>query len=127
VAQLLALGNAAGVPEDLRARHLAHAVRKPLLQRVGLPQEFFVPLMAAAVSDPDPGFCRWFVEPAVYAFGCRRVMTALLDICGRVRIWGKRAPSEPGTAPTCRCARTGPRPTRPVGTAIPAWTSPTTW
>lgn len=79
VARLLALGNAADVPEDRRARHLAHAVRKPLLERAGLPEELFVPLMAAAVYDPDPSFCRWFVEPALYAFGRRRVMTALLD------------------------------------------------
>ncbi|MGW1070706.1 hypothetical protein ACWD4F_40185 [Streptomyces aureus] len=35
--------------------------------------------MAAAVYDPDPSFCRWLVEPAVYAFGRRRVMTALLE------------------------------------------------
>jgi hypothetical protein len=79
VARLLDLGNAAGVPEARRARHLAHAARKPLLERASLPEEFFAPLMAAAVYDPDPSFCRWFVEPAVYAFGRRRVMTALLD------------------------------------------------
>ncbi|MET8544077.1 hypothetical protein ABZW03_26015 [Kitasatospora sp. NPDC004799] len=78
VARLLDLGVAADVPEDRRARHLAHAARKPLLERAGLPEEFFDPLMAAAVYDPDPSFCRWFVEPAVYAFGRRRVMTALL-------------------------------------------------
>ncbi|MGW2051649.1 hypothetical protein ACWCPF_41935 [Streptomyces sp. NPDC001858] len=79
VARLMDLGNAADVPEARRARHLAHAVRKPLLERARLPEEFFAPLMAAAVYDPDPSFCRWFVEPAVYAFGRRRVMTALLD------------------------------------------------
>ncbi|MFJ2295118.1 hypothetical protein ACIOG7_26055 [Streptomyces sp. NPDC087894] len=79
VARLMDLGNAADVPEVRRARHLAHAVRKPLLERAHLPEEFFAPLMAAAVYDPDPSFCLWFVEPAVYAFGRRRVMTALLD------------------------------------------------
>jgi hypothetical protein len=79
VARLLDLGTGADVPEDRRARHLAHAVRKPLLESAGLPEEFFAPLMAAAVYDPDPSFCRWFVEPAVYAFGRRRVMTALLE------------------------------------------------
>ncbi|MDQ0757368.1 hypothetical protein [Streptomyces canus] len=79
VASLLDLGTGADMPEDRRARHLAHAVRKPLLESAGLPEEFFAPLMAAAVYDPDPSFCRWFVEPAVYAFGRRRVMTALLD------------------------------------------------
>ncbi|MBC9717140.1 hypothetical protein H9Y04_31890 [Streptomyces sp. TRM66268-LWL] len=38
----------------------------------------FEPLMAAAVYDPDPSFCLWFVEPAVYAFGRRRVLWALV-------------------------------------------------
>jgi len=79
VARLMDLEDAADVPEARRARHLAHAVRKPLLERAHLPEEFFAPLLAAAVYDPDPSFCRWFVEPAVYAFGRRRVMTALLD------------------------------------------------
>jgi hypothetical protein len=79
MARLMDLGDAADVPEARRARHLAHALRKPLLERAHLPDEFFAPLMAAAVYDPDPSFCRWFVEPAVYAFGRRRVMTALLD------------------------------------------------
>ncbi|MGW5237170.1 hypothetical protein ACWEQU_34145 [Streptomyces nodosus] len=79
VARLLDLGNAASVPEDRRARHLAHAVRKPLLDRVSLPEEFIAPLMVAAVYDPDPSFCRWFVEPALYAFGRRRVTVALLN------------------------------------------------
>ncbi|MGR6975022.1 hypothetical protein ACU639_36465 [Streptomyces cynarae] len=79
VARLMDLGDAADVPEARRARHLAHAVRRPLLERAGLPEELFAPLMAAAVYDPDPSFCRWFVEPALYTFGRRRVMTALLD------------------------------------------------
>ncbi|MFJ8164126.1 hypothetical protein ACIRBY_24795 [Streptomyces sp. NPDC096136] len=52
--------------------------------------------MAAAVYDPDPSFCRWFVEPAVYAFGRRRVMAALVhylqagtdaERAGAVRAW----------------------------------------
>lgn len=79
VARMMDLGNAVGVSEDRLARGLAHAVRKPLLEKDALPEEFFAPLMAAAVYDPDPSFCLWFVEPAVYAFGRRRVMTALLD------------------------------------------------
>ncbi|MGW1230272.1 hypothetical protein [Streptomyces sp. NPDC002530] len=79
VARLMDLGDAPDVPEARRARYLGHAVRKPLLERAYLPEEFFAPLLAAAVYDPDPSFCRWFVEPAVYAFGRRRVMTALLD------------------------------------------------
>ncbi|MGW1491185.1 hypothetical protein [Streptomyces sp. NPDC002402] len=83
VARLLDLGNAVGVPDGRRARHLAHVVRKPLLERASLPEEFFAPLMAASVYDPDPSFCRWFVEPALYAFGRRRVMAALLDYLRR--------------------------------------------
>jgi hypothetical protein len=79
VARLLDLDDAVSVPDDRRARHLAHAVRRQLLERIGLPEEFFAPLMAAAVYDPDPSFCRWSIEPALYAFGHRRVMAALLD------------------------------------------------
>jgi hypothetical protein len=66
VARLMDLGDAADdVPEARRARHLAHAVRKPLLERAHLPEEFFASLLTAAVYDPDLSFCRWFVEPAV--------------------------------------------------------------
>jgi hypothetical protein len=38
VARLLNLGNTAGVPEAGRARHLAHAARKPLLERATCPK-----------------------------------------------------------------------------------------
>ncbi|WP_406531185.1 hypothetical protein [Streptomyces sp. I8-5] len=79
MAQLLGVGDVTMEPKGQHARHLAHAVRKPLLERASLPEEWFAPLMAAAVYDPDPSFCRWFVEPAVYAFGRRRVMAALVD------------------------------------------------
>lgn len=96
VARLLGVEDAAIKPNDRHARHLAHAVCKPLLERASLPEELFVPLMAAAVYDPDPSFCLWFVEPAVYAFGRRRVMAALVDYlrigtdaerAGAVRAW----------------------------------------
>ncbi|MCX4869074.1 hypothetical protein OHU11_39295 [Streptomyces sp. NBC_00257] len=96
VAQLLGVGDVAMEPKDRHARHLAHAVRKPLLERASLPEKWFAPLVAAAVYDPDPSFCRWFVEPAVYAFGRRRVMAALVDYlrvgtdaerAGAVRAW----------------------------------------
>ncbi|TRO56700.1 hypothetical protein E4K73_45295 [Streptomyces sp. IB201691-2A2] len=33
----------------------------------------------ARQGEGDPGFCRWFVEPAVYGFGRRLVMKALLS------------------------------------------------
>ncbi|MFE2930245.1 hypothetical protein [Streptomyces sp. NPDC059278] len=96
VARLLGIGDIAMEAKEPHARHLAHAVRKPLLERASLPEEWFAPLMAAAVYDPDPSFCRWFVEPAVYAFGRRRVMAALVDYLrvgtdaertGAVRAW----------------------------------------
>lgn len=96
VARLLGVEGVAVEQDGRRARHLAHAVRKPLLERASLPEELFAPLMAAAVYDPDPSFCRWFVEPAVYAFGRRRVMAALVDYlrtgtdaerAGAVRAW----------------------------------------
>jgi hypothetical protein len=71
--------DAAAVPESRRARRLAAAMRRPLLERASLPEELFAPLMAAAVHDPDPSLCRWCVEPALYAFGRRRVRAALVD------------------------------------------------
>ncbi|MFE3206190.1 hypothetical protein [Embleya sp. NPDC059237] len=95
VARLLGVADVATTSND-QARRLALAVRKPLLERASLPDELFAPLMAAAVHDPDPSFCRWFVEPAVYAFGRRRVMAALVDYlrdgtdaerAGAVRAW----------------------------------------
>lgn len=39
----------------------------------------FGTLMKAAVHDPDPSFNRQFVEPALHAFGRRRVRSALLE------------------------------------------------
>ncbi|MEU6210845.1 hypothetical protein ABZ891_13120 [Streptomyces sp. NPDC047023] len=95
VARLLGVGGVTSTADD-QARRLAHAVRRPLLDRASLPDELFAPLMAAAVYDPDPSFCHWFVEPAVYAFGRRRVMAALVDYlrsgtdaerAGAVRAW----------------------------------------
>lgn len=96
VARLLGVENVSVKPNGEHARHLAQAVRKPLLERATLPEKLFAPLMAAAVYDPDPSFCLWFVEPAVYAFGRRRVLAALVDClrtgtnaerAGAVRAW----------------------------------------
>ncbi|WP_234328072.1 hypothetical protein [Streptomyces sp. NRRL S-37] len=44
-----------------------------------LPEDAFDVLIEAAVHDPDPSFNRQFVEPALNAFGQRRVQAALLD------------------------------------------------
>lgn len=95
------------------ARHMAAAVRKPLLERAVLDEAFFSPLMAAAVYEPDPSFCRWFIEPALYAFGRRRVCQALVDYlregsdaerAGAIRSWywahlPLRASNRPAYAP----------------------------
>ena len=43
-----------------------------------LPEASFDTLIKAAVYDPDPSFNRWWMEPALNAFGRRRVCTALL-------------------------------------------------
>ncbi|MFJ9118031.1 hypothetical protein ACIRJO_21040 [Streptomyces sp. NPDC102394] len=79
VARLLQIDtDRAGTTAGGRARALAGAMKRPLLERAHLPDEMFVPLMAAAVHDPDPSFCGWFVEPALYCFGRRRVLEALV-------------------------------------------------
>ncbi|MET8628517.1 hypothetical protein ABZW30_33055 [Kitasatospora sp. NPDC004669] len=53
-------------------------VHKALAGRSELPEEYFEALMEAAVHDPNPSFNRRFVEPAMIAFGQRRVRLALL-------------------------------------------------
>ncbi len=59
----------------------------------GMPIEWFEPLIAAAVYEPDPSFNRQLVEPAIAAFGRRRVQVALLDYldtdapAGAARAW----------------------------------------
>ncbi|MDI6096990.1 hypothetical protein QLQ12_00010 [Actinoplanes sp. NEAU-A12] len=45
----------------------------------GMPDEWFEPLLRAAVYEPDPSFNRQLVEPAIAAFGRRRVQVALID------------------------------------------------
>ncbi|WOX21298.1 hypothetical protein [Streptomyces solicathayae] len=79
VARLLGIEDDGQGTDPRRARHLAGRSRKPLRESAGLPERFFVPLMAAAVADPDPSFCGWFVEPALYSFGRRRVLAALVE------------------------------------------------
>ncbi|MFI1401069.1 hypothetical protein [Streptomyces sp. NPDC020681] len=74
VARLLGVEDVAMKPDDRHARHLAHAVRKPLLERASLPEELFAPLMAAAVYDPDPQLL-----PLVRRAGRLRVRTSPCD------------------------------------------------
>ncbi|WP_370351667.1 hypothetical protein [Catenulispora sp. EB89] len=61
-------------------RHVArNEIRKAFISRSdGLSEEYFEPLIGAAVYEPDPSHNRWFVEPAINAFGRRRVQVALL-------------------------------------------------
>ena len=69
VARLLGINTLALTTEPRAAHSIAAALRKPLRECATLPEELFSPLMAAAVYDPDPSFCGWFVEPALYVFG----------------------------------------------------------
>jgi hypothetical protein len=61
-----------------------------------VPQDWFEPLIRAAVHEPDPSFNRQLVEPAIAVFGRRRVQLALIsyldtgtapDIGGAARAW----------------------------------------
>ncbi|MFD7446403.1 hypothetical protein [Streptomyces sp. NPDC059909] len=79
VARLLGIKDDAPGSDKARARLLAARARKPLRESTYLPEEFFATLMAATVADPDPSFCGWFVEPALYSFGRRRVQAALVE------------------------------------------------
>lgn len=54
------------------------ALRGACRRGVILSEESFDALVKAAVYDPDPSFNRQFVEPALNAFGQRRVQSALL-------------------------------------------------
>jgi hypothetical protein len=43
-------------------------------------QALFRPMLDAAINEIDPSSNRWFVEPCITAFGCRRVNEYLLDV-----------------------------------------------
>ncbi|MFJ5985443.1 hypothetical protein [Lentzea sp. NPDC092896] len=78
-------------------RHRARrAVGKAVAATEEAPEEWFEPLMQAAVLEPDSGFSRELVKPAITAFGRRRVQLALLDyldkgtaadVAGATRAW----------------------------------------
>lgn len=63
-----------------KLRHVArNEMRKAFIRRSdGLSEDYFEPLIGAAIYEPDPSHNRWFVEPAINAFGRRRVQAALL-------------------------------------------------
>lgn len=61
-----------------------------------VPEAWFEPFVRAMVHEPDPSFNRQLVEPAIIAFGRRRVQRALIallnsdvpaDIAGAARAW----------------------------------------
>lgn len=68
-------------PDDRRRweRLVRAALRAACRQVPTLPDAAFDVLIKAAVYDPDPSFNRQFVEPALNAFGRRRVRSELLD------------------------------------------------
>ncbi|GLY76539.1 hypothetical protein [Actinoallomurus iriomotensis] len=68
-------------PDDRRRwDHLVRAaLRAACRQGLTLSDAAFDVLIKAAVHDPDPSFNRQFVEPALNAFGRRRVRSALID------------------------------------------------
>lgn len=83
-----------------RARRTVGAAVADRAERVTeagpVPEEWFEPLIRAAVHEPDPSFVRELVQPAVAAFGRRRVRLALLgylengdaaDAGGAARAW----------------------------------------
>jgi hypothetical protein len=77
-------GTTVGAQRDAGAarqweRGARNALRRAAGERPDLPQEFFAPLLDAAVHDPAPSFNRQFVEPLLRGFGRRRVQLALLD------------------------------------------------
>ncbi|MDG4787336.1 hypothetical protein O7626_15585 [Micromonospora sp. WMMD1102] len=70
-------------PEPVQqGRRWQHAVRWSIGRAVRPPvsEEWFTPLIRAAVLEPDPSFNRQLVEPTLAAFGRRRVQRALLDL-----------------------------------------------
>jgi hypothetical protein len=80
---LLELTGADTAPDDGTTTWQSAArqvIRQVLKEREPLPEEFLGPLVRAGVYDPDPSFNRQFIEPAVTAFGRRRVKTALIEV-----------------------------------------------
>lgn len=63
----------------LQWQHQARGVIAQAVRTTPVRQEWFEPLVRAAVHDPDPSFNRQLVEPALAAFGRRRVQSRLLD------------------------------------------------
>jgi hypothetical protein len=60
-------------------QHKARRVIGEAVRRLPVREEWFEPLVRAAIYDPNPSFSRQLVEPALAAFGRRQVKSALLD------------------------------------------------
>ncbi|MFC1410162.1 hypothetical protein ACEZCY_12925 [Streptacidiphilus sp. N1-12] len=82
-------------------QHVRAAIRDACRQGLILSEASFDALIKAAVTDPDPSYDRWFVEPALNAFGYLRVRSALLaylrtgtnpERAGAARVRQQRAP-----------------------------------
>ncbi|MFJ8043507.1 hypothetical protein ACIRBX_23710 [Kitasatospora sp. NPDC096147] len=70
-------------PADGDTRAWVHSVRRAVREAgargLVLSEESFEVLLEAAVQDPNPSFNRTFVEPAMNAYGYRRVRAGLLE------------------------------------------------
>jgi hypothetical protein len=73
-------------------------------------EDWFEPLVRAAVYDPNPSFNRQLVEPTLTAFGRRRVQLALLgylraganqERAGAARAWYWTPSTDEFSAPPC--------------------------
>lgn len=83
LADLLELAGADAAPDDGTRTWRSAArrvIRQELKERELLAEEYFGPLIRAGVYDPNPSANRQFIEPAVAAFGRRRVKIALIDV-----------------------------------------------
>lgn len=80
---LLGVGRTALLSDSGGARfewqHQARGVVAEAVRSIPVRQEWFEPLVLAAVYDPDPSFNRQLVEPAVAVFGRRRVQVRLIE------------------------------------------------
>jgi len=59
--------------------HKKQCILAVLRDRKELPDAFLAPLVRAAIYEDNPSANRWFIVPAVRAFGFRRVQEVLLE------------------------------------------------
>ncbi|MEV4352661.1 hypothetical protein AB0J83_50060 [Actinoplanes sp. NPDC049596] len=91
------LAQLVGVEAEVGHRiKIKRAVDARVKQGGPVPEEWFAPLIRTAIHDPDPSFVRFFILPAIRAFGRERVMVALIeqletgsaaDAAGAARAW----------------------------------------